>query len=111
MRHISYAEAVFATDDHLADLLLEYATLLARAGSADTVTVPGRIAGGQVEAVSVLVGPASQMTAWSDDEPFGVDVGAAVAELEQRIRAATSSISTSDGPDGPDGFDAFGELD
>jgi hypothetical protein len=113
MRHIAYAEAVFATDEHLGDLLLQYATVLARAGSADTVIVPGRIAGGGggIEPVSILVGPASQMTAWSDGDPFGADVSAEVADLEQRIRAATSSIATSDGPDGPDGFDAYGELD
>jgi len=110
MRHISYAETVFTTDDRVAELLLEYATILARAGSADTVTVPGRIGTGEVEPVSIVVGPASQITAWQDEEPFGVDVGATIADLEHRIRAATAPIAMSDGPDGPDGFDEFDEL-
>lgn len=110
MRHIAYAEAEFATDDHVGTLLLEYATLLARAGSADTVTVPGRIGSGDVQAVSVLVGPASQITAWSDDEAFGADVSEAVADLEQRIRAATGEISASDRGTGPEGIDEFDEL-
>lgn len=109
MRHISYAETVFATDDRVADLLLEYATLLARTGSADTVTVPGRIGRRNVEPVSVVVGPASQITAWGDDEPFGEDVDDAVAGLRQRIRTVTSPIASSDEPDGP-GLDEFDDL-
>ena len=83
MRHISYAETTFATDDRVAELLLEYATIL---------------------------GPASQITAWQEDAPFGGDVSAAIVDLEQRIRAATAPIAVSDGPDGPDGFDEFDQL-
>lgn len=109
MRHISYAETLFSTDDRVAELLLEYAALLARAGSADTVTVPGRVSTGNVEPVSVLIGPASQITAWGDDEPFGEEVSGVIADLEQRIRAATASIASSDEPDGP-GLDDFDDL-
>jgi hypothetical protein len=110
MRHISYAESTFTTDEQLATLLLEYATLLARASSADTVTIPGRVGDGEVEQVALLVGPASQIASWSDDEPFGVDVTRARADLERRIQAMTNPIGSSDGPDGPEGFDEFDEL-
>ncbi|WP_375388916.1 hypothetical protein [uncultured Amnibacterium sp.] len=95
MKHIAYGEMQIGTDDRLADLVLRYATLLARSGSADTVTIPGRIGSGDVEAISILVGPASQITAWSDDEPFESDVTAATADLERRIGAMSTTIPTS----------------
>jgi hypothetical protein len=110
MRHISYGEAQVATDHRVADLLLEYATALARSNSADTVTIPGRVGGGAVEPVDILVGPASQLTTWGDDEPFGGEVDASVADLEHRIRSLTAVIATSDGLDGPEGIDEFDEL-
>lgn len=110
MRHISYAEAHFATDEQVADLVLDYATVLARQGSADTVTVPGRIGAGGIEPVSILVGPASQITAWSDDEPFGQDVSATVADLQRRIHAATADIVPSVEQDSSGGIDAFDDL-
>jgi hypothetical protein len=87
VKHIAYAETVFGTDDRVADLVLEYARQLARHGTADTVTVPGRIGTGAIEPVSMLVGPASQITAWRDEEPFDGDVRATIEDLERRIRA------------------------
>jgi hypothetical protein len=110
VKRISYAETVFGTDDRVADLVLEYARLLARRGSADTVTVPGRVGDGAVEPVSLLVGPASQITAWRDPEPFDGDVSAAVADLEGRIRALGAETEPY-GPDEPGGgVDDFDEL-
>jgi hypothetical protein len=109
VKHIAYAETEFATDDRLAELVLEYATLLARSNSADTITIPGRIGDGAIEAISILVGPASQITAWSDELPFGDDVTDATEDIAHRIRAISSSIGTSE-EEPPEGFDAFGEL-
>lgn len=108
MRRIAYAQTVIGTDEHLADLVLEYATLLARSNSADTVVVPGRIGGGDIEPVSILVGPASQMTAWSDAEPFSGDVTAAVADLERRIAAVGPRGGS--GSIGPGAIDEFDDL-
>ncbi|MBW4040941.1 MAG: hypothetical protein HIU86_02270 [Acidobacteria bacterium] len=110
MRRISYAETVLGTDERLGDLLLEYAALLARTSSADTVILPCRVGAGEVEAVSILVGPASQIAAWSDDEPFGVDVSAAVADLERRIAVAGGTPRTAPGSIGPGALDDFDEL-
>ncbi|GAA2751601.1 hypothetical protein [Amnibacterium kyonggiense] len=108
MRRISYAQTVIGTDEHLADLVLQYATVLARAGSADTVVVPGRVADGPVESVSLLVGPASQITSWSDAEPFDVDVSDAVADLERRIASATGGSHADE--IGPGAIDEFDDL-
>ena len=110
MKHIAYGESELATDDRLADLVLEYATLLAQSGSADTIEIPGRLPSGEIGTMSLLVGPASQITAWSDDEVIDLDVTAAVADVERRIRLLSGSIGTSDGQDGPDGIDDFDEL-
>lgn len=109
MKRISYAETTFGTDDHLADLVLEYARLLARGGTSDTITIPGRIGTGEVEPVSMLVGPASQITAWAEDGTFGPDVRDAVADLEHRIRARTTFIAES--PEDPGAsLDEFDDL-
>lgn len=110
MRYISYSETAFATDDLVADRLLAYATILARSGSADTVVVPGRIRDRPVEAVSVLVGPASQITSWGDDEPFGEDVAEAVADLDRRIREASAAGIKPSDEIPPGGIDEFDDL-
>jgi hypothetical protein len=109
VKRVSYAEHVFGTDDHLADLVLEYARLLARGGTSDTVTVPGRTADGALEPITLLLGPASQITAWPDGEPFDADVRAAVTDLEHRIRAHTTFIAESGDDPGPS-LDEFDEL-
>jgi hypothetical protein len=109
MKRVSYAESTFETDDHLADLVIEYARLLARAGTSDTITIPGRVGTGEIEPISLLVGPASQITAWGEDAPFGADVREAVADLEHRIRARTTFIAES--PDDPGAsLDEFDDL-
>ncbi|MGT2426032.1 hypothetical protein [Amnibacterium kyonggiense] len=108
MRRIAYAQTVIGTDEHLADLVLRYAAVLARAGSADTVAMPGRVADGPIEPVSMLLGPASQITSWSDDEPFDADVTEAVADLEARIAEATGGGSRD--AIGPGAIDEFDDL-
>ena len=109
MKRISYAEHVFETDDHLADLVLEYARLLARGGSSDTVTVPGRTQTGSIEPITLLIGPASQITAWPEDGSFDGDVTEAVADLEHRIRARTTYIPPTGEDPGP-ALDEFDDL-
>ena len=111
MKRVSYAEQTFGTDDHLADLVLEYARLLARGDSSDTVTLPARTEAGLIEPITLLIGPASQITAWPEDGPFeaDADVAAAVADLEHRIRARTTFIVQSDEDPGPS-LDEFDDL-
>lgn len=109
MKRVSYAEQTFGTDERVAELVLEYAQLLARDGASDTVSVPGRIGDGAVEAVSLLIGPASQITAWDEGEPFDGDAREAVADLERRIRGRTGVIEASAEDPGP-GLGDFDEL-
>ena len=110
MKRISYVEMILGTDERLGDLLLEYAAILARSSSADTVTMPCTIEGRAVEPVSILVGPASQIAAWTDDEPFDVDVSVAIADLERRIAVASGGAGPTDGPICPGAIDDFDDL-
>ena len=109
MKRVAYAEQSFATDDHLADLVLEYARLLARAESSDTVTVPGRTEAGLIEPITLLIGPASQITAWPEGGAFEADVAEAVLDIEHRIRTRTTNIVPSAEDPGP-ALDEFDDL-
>ena len=59
--------------------------------------------------MSLLLGPASQITVTEDGEPFDEDVTAAVADLERRIAALTAPIPPSDAP--VPGLDDLDDLD
>lgn len=109
MKRVAYAEQTFGTDEHLADLVLEYARLLARGDSSDTVTVPGRTEAGRIEPITLLIGPASQITAWPEDGAFDADVSEAVADIEHRIRTRTTNIAVSEEDPGPS-LDDFDDL-
>lgn len=92
MRRISMAGSDIAvTDDRIAELVLEYAMLLGRAGTTDAVTIPVAEGGGTDEA-SLLLGPASQISITANDELHlervhleGAD--AAIELLQERIAA------------------------
>lgn len=63
MMRVTYAGGSFLTGDRLAASLLDYAAVLARAGQADRVTVPGIGEDDRVTRFELLVGPASQLIA------------------------------------------------
>jgi hypothetical protein len=65
MKRVSYGGSSFLTGDVIADALLDYAAILARAGQADRVTVPGVSTEGRVTVFDLVVGPASQLLAES----------------------------------------------
>ena len=102
MKRIAYADVVVGTDPRLAELVVTYATELAKLGSADSVTIPARVGWGPVQPVSLVLGPASQITVTDDGEPFGQDVGEAVADLERRLEQLSTSIPQSGEAGSPD---------
>jgi hypothetical protein len=105
-----------ATDDGIADLLLEYAKLLGRADDTDTVVLPV-VRGGRVEEASILLGPASQITLTEDhdESDSGVaipDVDRYLDDLRARIAKLTGAAHiVEEQPDDRsadlDGFDEF----
>ena len=87
MRRISTGVEQLLTADDIADVVLSYATALARAGTADTVSIPIVRDDGETDEARLLLGPASQLTIVPDsDVEIELPAAAAVvADLQQRI--------------------------
>jgi hypothetical protein len=112
VKHIAYTDTVIDTEGRLADLVLEYAKVLARTNSADTISIPYRTESGSVERMTMLVGPASQLTAWGEDDGdgFGPVGDEAAEELQQLIRARTPGPVPAEPDAPPAAIDDFDEL-
>jgi hypothetical protein len=113
VKHIAYTDTVIDTDGRLADLVLEYAKVLARTNSADTISIPYRAESGAVERITMLVGPASQLTAWGEDDGDGLGdlADAAAADLKRRIRERTPGFVPTEPLAGAGAIDDFDEYD
>lgn len=88
MRRISTGVEQLLTSDEIADAVLDYAGALARASSADTITVPIVVDDGDIDDARLLLGPASQITIVPDG---GTEVdlpGAREVVDELRLRIA-----------------------
>lgn len=112
MKHIAYTETVIETEGRLADLVLEYAKVLADASSADTISIPYRAESGAVERITMLIGPASQLTAWGEDgdDTLGPAGEEAAAELQRRIRQHRPAFVTPDSTEPAAGIDDFDDV-
>jgi hypothetical protein len=111
---ISYADSTIPTDDRLAEVVLEYAKLLAYLNAADTVTIPYVAESGDLAEITMLIGPSSQVTASTGDErAFPGDPLPAIDEIVRRIsrrtprNVAVQERLPEDELDDDD-FDAFG---
>lgn len=91
MKRVTYAGDFFVTGDVVADALLDYATVLARADVADHVVVPGRSRDGALTSFDIVVGPASQLLA-EHVEGLGEELvdDDFVADLRRRSRLAAA---------------------
>lgn len=83
---IVYAGTSLLTSDAVATGVLEYAARLARAGTADTLVVPGVRFDGSPTKLEVLVGPASQMIAEPSPASYAIDDAGFLDELARRMR-------------------------
>lgn len=63
MKRVNYAGSEFLTGDDITSALLDCSQALAEAGEAETVSVPVVAPDGSISAVTVLIGPASQIVA------------------------------------------------
>jgi len=113
VKHIAYTDTVIDTEGRLADLVLEYAKVLARTNSADTISIPYVTESGEIESITMLVGPASQLTAWGEDDgdTLGPAADEAAEDLQRRIRERTPRFVTPEPGEpeaGIDDFDDFG---
>jgi hypothetical protein len=112
VKHIAYIDTVIDTEGRLADLVLEYAKLLARTNSADTISIPYRSESGGIERITMLVGPASQLTTWGEDdgESLGPEADAAAGDLQRRIRASSPRFVATEPSAPSEGIDDFDEF-
>lgn len=90
MKSITYAEKSWLLGDAAADAVVEYAVLLAKTNSADSVDLQALSADGAPHLLTLVIGPATMMTAASEasvaDEP---DNEEAVAIIHERMRVIT----------------------
>ena len=91
MKHVTYAEKSLLVGNEAADVLLEYAAVVARTGSADTVNVMALGAEGNDVVATFLLGAGTVLMAESAnttvEEP---DNTAIVAYMRARIVALSS---------------------
>jgi hypothetical protein len=113
MTHIAYTETVIDTEARIADLVLEYAKVLALTNSADTISIPYRGESGAVERMTMLVGPSSQLTSWGDDDGdrLGPAADEAAEELRRLIRARTPHFVATEPGEPGDVIDDFDDLE
>lgn len=81
-----YAEKSLLMGDEVVDLIMEYAVLLARGGSADRVNVEAIESDGRLVTASFLIGPATIMVAETARSTFPEPENEnAVTYLQERI--------------------------
>jgi hypothetical protein len=113
MRRISTGIEQLLTTDDIAEAVLTYAGVLARANTADTIDIPILLHDGSVDRARLLLGPASQLTIVPDDAPdVELDGAAEVAEdLDRRTAHLEPGPAEADeGAEDPDvAFPDLGE--
>jgi hypothetical protein len=92
MKQIRYGERTWLVGDTTADALFDYAAALARADSAEHVSIQVLDINGESEQLDLLIGPATMMTAEPTHDEFkdpdNVDV-------EESMRELTAALSRS----------------
>lgn len=91
MKRIYYAGASLLTGDRIAEAVVQYASALAKAATAEEIAVPSIAEDGTRFEVTILVGPASQLL--SEDEASSAELEAPwfVDELNKKISALGAS--------------------
>ena len=113
MKHINYGREPIHSDDDLVDLVLEYAKRLAMNNTSDNVTIPYRTATGEESQITLLLGPASEITAAEDPgdvPPLHLDTSGARADLERRIQRFDQADAVFD-PDWGSAFQGAFDLE
>ncbi|WP_291039127.1 hypothetical protein [Herbiconiux sp.] len=109
MKHITYSDKSLLVGDAAADAIVEYAALLARHGSADTVTLNAYGAdGGDVEATFVLDTGTVLMAETTESSIPEPDNSRAVQEMQEKTRQLECPASVrpdADADAGGDGGD------
>ena len=91
MKHITYQGSSWFVDDETADLIVEYAVLLAQRETADSVDIAALDDLGNSQRVTMILGPATMVTVeTSSSELEPPDNGDLIARVRERIRQYVS---------------------
>ena len=90
MKQIRYGERTWLVGDTTADTLMDYAAALARADSAEHVSIQVLDVNGESEKLDLLIGPATMMTAEPTHDEFADPDNAAVETSMRELTAALS---------------------
>lgn len=91
MKSITYAENSWLMGDAAADAVVEYAVLLARTGSADSVDMNALTMEGTPCILTLVIGPATMMTAATLDSSYAEpDNTEALTIIHERMRIIQS---------------------
>lgn len=111
MKHVTYADKSVLMGDDAADVLLEYARLLADSGRADSVTLQAITPDGNTVDTSFLLGPSSTMMMETTNSQIQApNNDEVVAELKERIAgiARPVAVETEEQWTGPEpGFSEY----
>lgn len=110
MRRISTGVEHLQTTDDIADAIVTYATALARASTADAITIPIVRADGGADTARMLLGPASQLTIVPDgtDEVELPGASQTLEDLQRRLWKLQPAVE--DEPEDAEA-DAFPDFD
>ncbi|WP_213815308.1 hypothetical protein [Glaciihabitans sp. dw_435] len=98
MKVIHYAGDALTTGDAIAEALVGYAEALARRETSAAISIPVRMRNGNIAMASVLIGPASQLTAVPADVTEETDVpGGEILDedLVERLQRDTAALANS----------------
>lgn len=111
MKRISYSGGSFLTSDAVADALLQLTAALGRSGSAETVDVPTVNESGDISALQLVLGPASQLTSQSEKSTVSdPDAPETVIEIERLAALVGPSRPVVEDRERITLFDPLGEL-
>ncbi len=94
MKQLRYLEQIWLVGDATADVLLDFAAALARAGSAEHIVLEVLDINGMPERVEFLIGPATMMTAEPAHEEFADPNN---QEIEKLMRGKVGQLDAAAG--------------
>lgn len=99
MKSITYAEHTWLLGDAAAAVVVEYAVLLARTSSADSVDVRALADDGTAHHITLVIGPATMMTAATADvdwaEPDNTEAEVVITERMRIIQSPPVALPAS----------------
>lgn len=102
MKHVTYSDKSLFVDDELAELLIEYAKVVAQTGGSDAVAVPAVGSDGNVVEASFLLTPSTILMIESADgalaPPRDTGLAAHLRERIDRLSATNVAQPEEDGP-------------